>query len=288
MRSDRIKITSAAKRFEVIRNLQSNATDVIRIEAVDKRFRIYEDQKQHFFSLFSKKYRRRLKLQTAIRDISCVIQRGQSVNLIGEAASGKTTLINLIAGIKLPGKGRIVINGRVSNFNTAITGLDTSISGRRNMLLKGQMMGLTKTELAVTIPKAVEFSGLGADIDKPMKRLTKSLSNRIVPAFLLSCDYDILLVDSWIKGIDREFSQKCQMRIQELVASKKTTVIYSSRSPMTKIPGFDRALILKQGRLIYDGVMSGALDYFKDLGTPSPIPDDPESEQNKTPLEPEM
>jgi teichoic acid transport system ATP-binding protein len=230
---------------------------------VSKRYRVYGSQKDRFLSLFSKKFRRKLKTVTAVQNLSFEIPRGQAINLVGISNSGKSTLLDLISGVRMPGKGNIIVNGKVSIFAPTALNPNQNMTCRRNMELMGSFMGMTKKQVEDILPQAIAFSELKEKIDLPMSQLNKSLRRRVIPAFLLFCNYDILLIENWMKGVDKEFKAKCTERLGELMADGQTTVICSSTKPMSKAKSFDRVLMLDGGRLVFDGDMAGATEAFQ-------------------------
>ncbi len=267
MQLDRMKITSGSKGFSIIRNESSDSDIAVEFFGVTKRFRTYTSQKERLLSLFSKRYRRAIKTNLVLDNLSFTVNKGQAVNVVGLSNSGKTTLLNLISGLALPSNGKIVINGGVDVFSTTMSGLDPNLTARKSLFVRARMIGLSKTQIKEVIPKAIEFSELGSLIDKPIKQLTKQQKFRIVPSLILNLDYNILLIDTWVVGVDEEFKAKCADRLKELIRDDTTTILFCSMYEAAKTWGFDHTLALKNGRIVYDGKTSETKGAFKKKST---------------------
>ena len=265
MRSGQHKETSLSGRFEVARNPTSSDSVAIVFEDVIKRFRITRTEKEQFLSLLSRKYRRSMDTALALNRINLSVNRGEAINIVGKDGAGKTTLLNLVSGVLLPTYGKIAVNGNVKVSAVSTLGFDPSLSGLANLYLKALHLGLNQQKAKEIVPKAVEFSELGDLINEPYRTLRKAHRARLVPAFVLSMELDILLIDGGIHGGDKNFTQKCLKRLDELMADDKTTVLFTSFAPAMERTALQRAIILNKGKLVFDGGMGKASESFKTL-----------------------
>src|SRR5215475_11866277 len=77
-----------------------------------------------------------------LSDVSFSLEAGESLGLIGNNGAGKTSLFRLLAGISLPTKGRIRVEGRVASLLSLGAGFHPDMAGRENLYLNCTLMGL--------------------------------------------------------------------------------------------------------------------------------------------------
>ena len=140
---------------------------VIEFKHVSKSYKLYPSDRKRLLGMFSKKVR--YKHIHASSDLSFTIRKGERVALFGANGAGKSTVLKMITGVSFPTEGEIVINGRVSALLELKAGFDRNLTGRENIRLRGQIMGLSKEQIAALEPEVVKFAALGDYIDQPMR-----------------------------------------------------------------------------------------------------------------------
>src|SRR5205814_5843047 len=192
----------------------------ISVDHLDKSYRRWGRRSQ-FATLKSALLKRDLKLSSdasvpALRDVSFAIHKGEAFGIVGRNGSGKSTLLKIISGILKPTSGRITVNGRVAALIELGAGFHPEITGRENIFINGIMLGLSKREIAARFDKIVEFSGIKAFIDQPVKTYSSGMYVRLGFAVAVHVDPDVLLIDEVLAVGDEEFSAKCIAKIQEM------------------------------------------------------------------------
>src|SRR5690606_30847488 len=94
----------------------------------------------------------------ALKDVSFEIKRGDVVGIIGKNGAGKSTLLKIISRIVLPTSGIVKGNGRVASLLEVGTGFHPELSGRENIFLNGNILGLKKKEIIDRFDEIVDFS----------------------------------------------------------------------------------------------------------------------------------
>ena len=82
-----------------------------------------------------------------MNSINFKVDKGEMVALLGRNGAGKSTILKMITGVCFPTNGEIKVNGRVSALLELTSGFDPEFSGRENIYLKGQLLGLKDTEI---------------------------------------------------------------------------------------------------------------------------------------------
>ena len=198
----------------------------------------------------------------ALRDLSFSIRRGEVFCIVGENGSGKSTALQLIAGIMQPAAGEVRTGGRVSALLELGAGFNPEFTGRDNVYMNASILGLSKTDIDRRYKAIEEFAGIGDFIRQPVKTYSSGMVVRLAFAVAINVDPEILLVDEALAVGDTYFRNRCMRKVQELRARGITIVFVSHSSAEVKAIG-DRALWLENGRAVAigdtDTVLAGYL-----------------------------
>lgn len=197
----------------------------------------------------------------ALRDVSFTIRRGEVVGLVGENGSGKSTVLNLIAGIYQPDRGHIEVKGKVSALLELGTGFHPELTGRENVILSGSLLGLSHRLIDERLPAIEQFAGIGRFIDIPIKSYSSGMYVRLAFALAISVDAEILLIDEVLAVGDHAFQQQCYRRILEF-REQGRTILYVSHDAQSVKNLCSRALLFRDGRLLRDGDTRTTLDFY--------------------------
>ncbi len=151
---------------------RANASNevAIRFDKVTKVYNLYKNDRGRFLGIFN--YQRKgvfLGSVNANDDLSFEIKKGEAVAFLGHNGAGKSTALKIITGVTHPTSGTVEVNGRVSALLELQAGFDQQLTGRENISLRGQILGLSNEEIAALEPKVVDFAELGLYIDQPMR-----------------------------------------------------------------------------------------------------------------------
>jgi lipopolysaccharide transport system ATP-binding protein len=188
----------------------------------------------------------------ALRDVNFSIRRGEVFCIIGENGSGKSTTLQLIAGILQPTSGEVRVSGRVAALLELGAGFNPEFTGRENVYLNGALLGLSKREIDARYGKIEDFAEIGAFIGEPVKTYSSGMVVRLAFAVAINADPEILLVDEALAVGDTYFRHRCMRKVHELRAGGVTIVFVSHSIADVKAIG-ERALWLRQGEAIAMG-----------------------------------
>lgn len=197
----------------------------------------------------------------ALRDIDVDVVRGEVLGVIGRNGAGKSTLLSLLSRVTSPTCGRIVIEGRVGSLLEVGTGFHPELSGRDNVFLNGAILGMRRSEVAAKFDQIVDFSGVRDFIDIPVKRYSSGMHVRLAFAVAAHFDPEIVILDEVLAVGDRGFQEKCLRRIEELVAADRT-VVFVSHDVNAVARLCSRAILLEQGRVVFDGPVDEAVGRY--------------------------
>jgi lipopolysaccharide transport system ATP-binding protein len=188
----------------------------------------------------------------ALEDVSFRVHKGQVQGIIGPNGAGKSTILKLLAGITRPTRGVVEVRGRVASLIELGAGFHPDLTGRENVFLNGQIMGLSRREIATRYRDIVEFAELDEFMDVQVKRFSSGMYARLGFAVAAHLDPDVMLVDEVLSVGDAAFQRKSQERMLAMVKSGKA-VVFVSHNLIAVERMCDQVMWLAQGRMQSQG-----------------------------------
>jgi ABC-type polysaccharide/polyol phosphate transport system ATPase subunit len=235
----------------------------VQVDSLSKRFKLYRERNQSLKAALMRGKRASFEEFWALRDVSFDIPIGTTLGLIGENGTGKSTLLKSIAQILQPDHGSVQVSGRIAALLELGSGFHPELSGRENVYLNGSILGLGKKELERKFDEIVDFAGIEAFIDQPVKNYSSGMYVRLGFAISINVDPDILLVDEVLAVGDAAFQEKCMDKFAEFRRKGKTVVIVSHAMGSLRSM-CDRAVWLEHGRLMRQGKANEIVDDYLD------------------------
>jgi homopolymeric O-antigen transport system ATP-binding protein len=192
----------------------------------------------------------------ALHDVSLEVAQGEVIGLIGPNGAGKSTLLKMLARITLPTVGRIELHGRIASLLEVGTGFHPELTGRENVFLNGAILGLSREEIESRYDDIVEFSGVEAFIDTPVKRYSSGMFVRLGFAVAAHLDAEIMLVDEVLAVGDAAFQRKCMNKIRDLTLDEGRTIVFVSHNLAWVERLCDRVFLVQDGAIAVEGPVS--------------------------------
>lgn len=202
-------------------------------------------------SRFATDEKNRLSVQ-ALKNISFSLKAGDRLGLVGANGSGKTTLLRTISGIYQPTKGSLSIEGKVISLLDPEQGMNTDLTGRENIWLRGYYLGLSKAQIVSLEQDIEEFTDIGHFMDMPVRSYSSGMVIRLAFGMATSLPPDIVLMDEWILAGDANFMGKARKRVEGMVAGADILVL-ASHSPSIMLEWTNRLIWLDNGEIRADG-----------------------------------
>ena len=236
---------------------------VIQFKDVSKKYRLYKDDKQRFRAIFNSNVP--CKVIKAIDDLSFDIHRGEAVAVFGRNGAGKSTMLKMITQVTYPTEGEIHVKGRVSALLELTAGFDPEFTGIENIEFRGHLLGLNDEEIEKLVPFVEDFAELGDYLYQPVRTYSSGMKARLGFAINVSIDPEILIVDEALSVGDVSFRKKCLEKVKELMAKKDITFLFVTHSTSVASEFCKRGIVLKKGKLKYDGDIEKAVDYYEKM-----------------------
>ncbi len=203
-------------------------------------------------------------LHWVLRDIGFRVEPGEAVGIIGINGAGKSTLLKLITGTTQPTAGQVQITGRVAAMLELGMGFHPDFTGRQNVLMAGQLLGLNVHEIAALMPEIEAFAEIGEYIDQPVRVYSSGMQVRLAFSVATAKRPDVLIVDEALSVGDAYFGAKSFDRIRGFRKSGSTLLIVSHDKQAIQSL-CDRAILLDAGRLAKEGDPESVTDFYNAL-----------------------
>ncbi|WP_343081666.1 ABC transporter ATP-binding protein [Ostreiculturibacter nitratireducens] len=185
------------------------------------------------------------------------VEPGNSLGVLAPNGTGKTTLINMMAGLEKPDEGTIRRTSRVSFPLGFMGGVVSKYSGRENVRFIARLYDLD--------PDYVEafcrwLCAIDEYFDQPVATYSSGMRARLSFSLLLALEFDIYLIDEGMpSSTDVEFNRKAGTILQDRL--KNATVVIVSHQPTTLERFCRSAAVLRNGQLY----MFDSLEEAKEL-----------------------
>jgi lipopolysaccharide transport system ATP-binding protein len=226
----------------------------IRVDNLGKAYKQYGNRWSRLAEWILPGNQPRHKLKWVLRDISFELAPGDAVGIIGINGAGKSTLLKLITGTTQPTTGGVAISGRVAALLELGMGFHPDFTGRQNVFMAGQLLGLAVHEIEELMPQIEAFAEIGDYIDQPVRVYSSGMQMRLAFSVATVRRPDVLIVDEALSVGDAYFQHKSFDRIR---------AFSHDRAAMQSI--CDRAILLDGGRLAKQGTPEEVMDYYNAL-----------------------
>ncbi len=201
----------------------------------------------------------------ALKGISFDIHEGESVGIVGLNGGGKSTLLNIVSQIIPPTSGLLEVNG-TTNIISVGAGLNGKLSGRENIIMKCEMLGMSDAEIQLKMDDIINYAGdqVIGKIDQPVKTYSSGMRSRLGFSILVHQDPDILIIDEALSVGDAPFFEKGVARMKEFKAQGKT-IMFVSHSISQVRELCDKVIWIDHGRVVMEGLAEEVLPKFEDF-----------------------
>lgn len=200
----------------------------------------------------------------ALNNVNFEVSRGERFGIIGRNGAGKSTLLKILSRITEPTSGRIVVKGRLSSLLEVGTGFHAELTGRENIFLNGAILGMSKQEINKKFDAIVDFSEVEQFLDTPVKRYSSGMYVKLAFSVAAHLETDVLVIDEVLSVGDVQFQKKCLARMEQNQNSGQT-IIFVSHNMSTIRELCSRVIVLKSGRIAYEGLPGNAIDSYMDI-----------------------
>lgn len=199
-----------------------------------------------------------------LQDINFTVNPGEAVGIIGVNGAGKSTLLKMLTGTTQPTTGSVTTTGRVAALLELGIGFHPEFTGRQNVYMAGQLLGMGVEEIRQLMPEIEAFAEIGDYMDHPVRVYSSGMQMRLAFSVATATRPDILIVDEALSVGDAYFQHKSFERIRQFRRTGTTLLIVShDKAAIQSI--CDRAILLNAGKLAMQGEPEAVMDYYNAL-----------------------
>ncbi|MEO5958335.1 MAG: ABC transporter ATP-binding protein, partial [Opitutaceae bacterium] len=201
---------------------------------------------------------------TALKPVSVVVKRGESLGIIGRNGSGKSTLLQILAGTLTPTSGTVERFGRVAALLELGSGFNLDFTGRENVYLQGAIYGFSAVEMESHFAEVAAFAEIGDFIEQPVKTYSSGMLVRLAFAVQVVLRPDLLIVDEALAVGDVFFQAKCAAYFRNRLAEGMSLIFVSH--DLVSIKALCReTIVLHQGAVKFRGDSKEAASVYHEL-----------------------
>lgn len=216
----------------------------------------------------SKKYSSKGREVEAIKNLDFVLKQGEVLGLIGRNGSGKSTMLKVLGEMIKPDSGNALIRGKLAAVYDIGSGFHPDLSGRENVFVRGELLGLKRKEIKQKMADIISFSGLEAAIDQSLRSYSQGMFLRLAFSTLTILKADIILLDEVLHVGDQLFRRKINQYFRAVRQSGNQSFVIVSHELGFISDVADRLIWLEQGQKMAQGKPNEVIEaYLKYLGS---------------------
>lgn len=239
------------------------AKTVIKFKNVTKIYKLFKNDKKRLLSVFIKNVK--YKEKKAVNNVSFDIKKGESVAIFGKNGAGKSTILKIITGVTFPTTGQVTVEGRVSALLELTSGFDPEFTGRENIYLKGQLLGIKDKEIKKLEKEIVDFAELEEYIDQPVRTYSSGMKARLGFSINVNIKPEILIVDEALSVGDEAFKKKCIKKVNEVISKEDVTLLFVTHTTSVAKEFCKRGMVMNNGKVIFDGKIEEAIKEYNKI-----------------------
>ena len=196
-----------------------------------------------------------------IENVDLTLAPGEIAVLVGAPGSGKTSLLEIAAGLMRPTAGVVRVAGGRESLIHPKCGWHTALTGRENLVLRALAEGLSLSEARRRCERIANFAEIDPWLDRPIGEYTHVTLARMTFGAMAFLQARVLLWDDVLDRHDSVFRQNCLALIPTLL--RKGKAILMATHDMGKAEEISpRAIWIENGRVRVDGPTSDVLDRY--------------------------
>jgi heme exporter protein A len=203
-------------------------------------------------------------LQTILRKLDLVVERGQFLALLGPNGAGKSTLLRILAALARPTAGIVRIGGwelpkeafavrRQLGIVSHVPLLYDTLSAEENLKFFADLYDLPQTTRAERIATVLEQVGLRRRASDPVRTFSRGMLQRLSIARAILHDPAILLLDEPYTGLDQQAAATLDELLHDLVGRGQHTLVMTTHDLERGHALASHLAILNRGKIAYYG-----------------------------------
>ncbi|WP_165224629.1 ABC transporter ATP-binding protein [Aquisphaera insulae] len=246
---------------------------IIEVDGLTKTYRVFQ-KREGVLGAFRGLYRREYREVRAVDDVRFRIEPGEMVAFLGPNGAGKTTTLKMLSGLVYPSGGAARVLGFVPWERTdAFRRQFALVMGQKNQLwwdlpaadsfqLHREIYSIPADQFNRTLGELTELLGVEKLTRQAVREL--SLGERMKMELIAALLHGprLLLLDEPTIGLDVVAQAAIQKCLRDYHERRGMTMLLTSHYMRDVEALCDRVLVINQGRVVYDGDLSGIIERF--------------------------
>lgn len=209
---------------------------------------------------------KRYRDAVAVADVTLAVEKGESVALLGPSGCGKTTTLRMLAGLAVPDRGRIAVDGaditsmpahkRNMGYVFQSYALFPHMNVEKNVAFGLEERGLPARERRERVTEALGKVRLNELAHRRPRELSGGQQQRVALARALVIRPSVLLLDESLSNLDAKLRQTMRREIRDLQRSLAITTLFVTHDQVEALAMCDRIAVMNLGRIEQVGTPS--------------------------------
>lgn len=209
------------------KNITLENNYVIKVDSLSKVYNLYSSPRDRLKETLHPRRKKYHKEFFALKDVSFIVEKGDSLGIVGQNGSGKSTLLKILSRVLTPTYGNYNIKGRVISLLELGAGFNPELTGIENVYFYATILGFSKKGIESKLDYILKFADIGEFVYQPLKTYSSGMRARLAFAVASHVDPDILILDEVLAVGDLRFKQKCMRSMKDLIDSDRTVILVS-------------------------------------------------------------
>jgi len=208
---------------------------------------------------------------TAVQSSSFTIEDGEFFMLLGPSGCGKTTTLRMMAGLELPTKGEIYIDGEEVGMKPAsqrdiafvfqMFALYPHMNVRKNISYPLKSQGMPSTAIKQKVGEIAEILGITDILDRPVGGLSGGDRQRVALGRAIVRDPKAFFMDEPLGALDAEFREHMSEELRALHDRMNATTVYVTHDQLEAMQMGDKIVVMNHGVVEQFGVPQDIYDW---------------------------
>ncbi len=190
----------------------------------------------------------------ALHGVDLDVRRGEFVTVVGHSGCGKTTLLNIVAGLDTPSSGSVEVDG-----TTALMFQDATLlpwlTARQNVELALKLRGVPRSQRRTQADELLEVVRLGGVGTQRPHELSGGMRQRVSLARCLAQNADLVLMDEPLGALDAMTRDLLHDEIERVVRERDLTVMFVTHNMREAVRLGDRVILMAYGKIVHEQIV---------------------------------
>jgi NitT/TauT family transport system ATP-binding protein len=190
----------------------------------------------------------------ALHGADLTVRRGEFVCVVGHSGCGKTTLLNIVAGLDTPNSGSVEVFG-----STALMFQDPTLlpwlTARQNVELALKLRGVPRRQRKAQADELLEVVRLSHAANRRPHELSGGMRQRVNLARCLAQNADVVLMDEPLGALDAMTRDLLHDEIERIVTERDLTVMFVTHNMREAVRLGDRVVLMAYGKVVHEQVV---------------------------------